>query len=252
LASIFINYRRKDSEYAVGWIDEHLEKQFGREQVFRDIDLIPLGVDFPQHLKERLDRCDVFLAVIGRDWLHIKKDGKKRALDDPDDFVRIEIEVALGRGIPVIPVLVQGARVPQKSDLPPTLQDLSSRNAVEVRADHDFRNDVRRLIGKIESHLKAAEEARRQAPGRPDTSDPMQLVAFVKSRYSQRLGGVNDVALLTIIHDLESNENGAAKRAIDRLNSLLGMSFNEAELWANNIHQSIAEFKNLAPEEGQK
>lgn len=249
MASIFINYRRKDSNDVVGRIDDRLEARFGREKVFRDIDSIPLGVDFSQHLKEHLDRCGVFLAVIGRDWLNIKKDDGERAIDDPGDFVRIEIETALQRKVPVIPVLVQSATFPQKSDLPPTLQDLAFRNGVEVRADPDFKKDVDRLIGQIESYLKAAEEAPRKVAGPSDASQPMQIVAFVKSRYSQRLGGIDDMALLTVIYDLESKENGAAKRAIDRLRTLTEMDFIEAEGWANNILRSIAEFKNLAPEE---
>ncbi|MEO5780209.1 MAG: toll/interleukin-1 receptor domain-containing protein [Arthrobacter oryzae] len=109
---ILISYRREDSADVTGRIYDRLIQQFGREAVFMDVDSIPLGVDFRVHLDEQVAKCEVFLAVIGRDWMqHLGSTGRTR-LDDPRDFVRIEIESALKRQIPVIPVLVRGASIP--------------------------------------------------------------------------------------------------------------------------------------------
>jgi hypothetical protein len=106
---ILISYRREDSADVTGRIYDRLIQQFGREAVFMDVDSIPLGVDFRVHLDEQVAKCEVFLAVIGRDWMqHLGSTGRTR-LDDPRDFVRIEIESALKRQIPV---LVRGASIP--------------------------------------------------------------------------------------------------------------------------------------------
>src|SRR5947209_12396451 len=122
MPKIFISYRREDSEHIAGRIYDRLEPCFGRDNVFLDIDTIPFGVDFREHLDQAVGRCDVLLAVIGERWLEVRfKDGPKegqRRLDDPTDFVRIEIESALARGIPVIPVLVGTARMPDYLELP--------------------------------------------------------------------------------------------------------------------------------------
>jgi hypothetical protein len=147
---IFLSYRREDSAHVVGRIYDRLVQQFGKEQVFKDVDSIPLGVDFRKHLAQVVGSCDVLLAVIGMNW-HAK-DGKTR-LDDPKDFVRIELETALQRDIPVIPVLVRGAQIPEESNLPPTLATLAYRNGIAVRSDPDFHRDMDRLIEGVQSHL---------------------------------------------------------------------------------------------------
>jgi hypothetical protein len=97
-------------------------------------------------------RCDVLLAVIGRRWL--VAEGGRRRLDDIGDFVRIEVEAALQRGIPVVPVLVQAAPFPRPEDLPETIQSLVHRHGILVRADPDFHQDMDRLIRGIEGYLK--------------------------------------------------------------------------------------------------
>ena len=103
---VFLSYRREDSRHQAGRLYDQLVKQFGKGHVFKDVDSIPLGLDFREILTERVADCDVFLAVIGDAWLSIAGKSGTRRLDDPGDFVRIEIEAALGRNIPVIPVLV--------------------------------------------------------------------------------------------------------------------------------------------------
>jgi len=112
MPKIFISYRRQDSIETTGRIYDQLAGHFGSEHVFMDVDTIPPGVDFRKHLHEAVARCDVVLAVIGRDWLKRRGLFRKRRLDDPGDFVRIEIEAALQRDIRVVPVLVRDAAMP--------------------------------------------------------------------------------------------------------------------------------------------
>jgi hypothetical protein len=151
---VFLSYRREDSAYVTDRISERLMERFGRDAVFKDVDSIPLGQDFRKHLREAVGRCDVLLAVIGRDWFAVDPATGKRRIDDPRDFLRIEVESALERDIPVIPVLVQGAPVPEEQQLPESLRPLAYRNAQPVRPDPDFKNDLNRLMQGIEAQLK--------------------------------------------------------------------------------------------------
>src|SRR5215472_9531740 len=137
MPKIFISYRRDDSGYMAGWLYERLKRQFGPENLFMDIDTIPFGVDFRDHLQRGVGQCDVLLAVIGRNWLGRTAEGSRR-LDDPRDFVRIEIEAALTRNIFVIPILIDQVRMPAETDLPASLAALAYRNALEIAHGRDF------------------------------------------------------------------------------------------------------------------
>ena len=135
-----------------GRIYDRLVQRFDKAQVFKDVDFIPLGVDFREHLGGVVGKCDVLLAVIGDGWLAADSTGRRR-VDDSKDFVRIEIEAALQRNIPVIPLLVRGASVPTENDWPASLALLSYRNGIAVRSDPDFHRDIDRLIAGLEGHL---------------------------------------------------------------------------------------------------
>lgn len=148
--SIFISYRRSDSIAATGRIYDYLERHFGYEHVFKDVDSIPPGVDFREYLAQAVGQCQVFITVIGSTWLNTLDEHGHRRLDHPDDFVRLEIESALKRNILVIPVLLSGAKMPQADELPEGLQGLVYRNAVQVQDDPYFRSDVNRLIRGID------------------------------------------------------------------------------------------------------
>jgi formylglycine-generating enzyme required for sulfatase activity/serine/threonine protein kinase len=126
-----------------------------------------LGLDFREILTERVAGCDVLLAVIGDDWLSIAGKSGTRRLDDPGDFVRIEIQRALDRDIPVIPVLVGNSSVPQAVELPDSLRKLAFRNGLAVRPDPDFHNDVDRLIRGINDVVSTMRG--RTAPRGPGT-----------------------------------------------------------------------------------
>lgn len=152
---IFVSYRREDSADVTGRLCDTLEREFGAENVFRDVDSIPLGVDFRDHLGAAVQRCRVLLAVIGKNWAGPLDDGSRR-IDDPVDFVRVEIESAIARGVPVIPLLVGQAIMPKADMLPAALAPLAYRNGMSLRPDPDFRNDVARLCRDLHTHLTDA------------------------------------------------------------------------------------------------
>ncbi len=143
---VFISYRRKDSHYIADRIYDWIEREFGADNIFKDVDSIPLGRDFRRILHDAVARCDALLVVIGPRWLNETDAEGRRRVDDPGDYVRIEIETALTRDVPVIPLLVDGAPFPRREDLPPSLQDLVYRHGTLVRPDPDFRHDMGRLI----------------------------------------------------------------------------------------------------------
>jgi hypothetical protein len=146
---VFVSYRRSDSIDICGRIYDRLVRDFGEKNVFKDVDNIPFGVDFVDYLDNQVKECTVLLAVIGPKWVDATDDKQRRRLDDPNDFVRIEIESALKRNILVVPVLVGSAGMPYSDDLPESLRPLTRRNGIEVRPDPDFHNDMTRLIKRL-------------------------------------------------------------------------------------------------------
>jgi hypothetical protein len=138
---IFINYRRSDTAAYAGRIFDRLRSTYGHESVFMDITHIELGMDFTVAVREAVAKCDLFLCLIGKDWLRTE-DAEGRRLDNPRDQVRIEIEAALARDdIRLLPVLFEGAQIPDPKDLPTQLAPVALRNALEMsdkRWDYDF------------------------------------------------------------------------------------------------------------------
>jgi hypothetical protein len=152
--NIFISYRRSDSADITGRIYDRLISEFDEACVFKDVDSIPLGADFKKYLDVKVSECKALLAIIGSTWVACRDEADRKRLDDPDDFVRVEIESALKRDIPVIPLLVQGAQMPEEMDLPPALQKLVYQNGMPIRPDPDFHNDMDRLISALERYLQ--------------------------------------------------------------------------------------------------
>lgn len=149
MPKIFISYRRADSQYVIDGIHTELCKHFPEEDVFLDVESIPLGVDFDIYLRDQIAAYDVVLAIIGPDWERIMKD---RAGQE-DDFVRIEIENALQQNKIVIPVLVKEAEMPDFSDLPASIQGLQRKNNIRIRRKPDLSGDVKRLVDGITTAL---------------------------------------------------------------------------------------------------
>jgi ankyrin repeat protein len=148
MSTIFISYRREDTVGHAGRIYDRLVDRYGPEAVYRDVDSGQPGEDFAETIRKKVEGCDVLLALIGPAWLKATDDTGGWRLAQDDDFVRIEISTALERGIRVIPVLLQGAKMPRAGDLPSALSKLSHRNAVEIRDTH-FDQDVSQLLAGL-------------------------------------------------------------------------------------------------------
>jgi hypothetical protein len=163
---IFISYRREETAYPAGWLFDRLADRFGGAQVFKDVDSIQLGDDFVEVITRAVGSCDVLLALIGDEWLTITDAHGRRRLDDPDDFVRLEIEAALTRNVRVIPILVDGARMPRADELPDSLARLVRRQALELSpARFDF--DTGRLLKVLDRTLAEVRTAQDDAASMP-------------------------------------------------------------------------------------
>lgn len=145
----FISYRRQDSADACASIYSHLDLQFRWVRVFKDIDDIPPGSNFVKVIQEALQQCEVLLAVIGPQWLTVTTSDGKRRLDDPNDFVRLEIETALNLRIPIVVLLVHGACMPNAKQLPQPLASLAQCPAFSIRPDSCFQRDMDEVIQAI-------------------------------------------------------------------------------------------------------
>ena len=156
---IFISYRRDDSSAWAGRLGDRLSNQFPSNQIFMDVDSVELGEDFVNTIEKTVGSCDVLIAVIGNGWL-ISRDGKRR-LENSEDYVRIEIATALERDIRLIPVLVDGASMPQPGDLPDDLKALARRNALQLSHDR-FRTDSDRLASAVGRALEKTAAERRE------------------------------------------------------------------------------------------
>ena len=152
MPKISISYRRADSEAITGRIFDRLIAHYGKDAIFRDIDNIPIGTDFRQHISETLHKTDVLLAIVGPQWLGKRGDAER--IQESDDPVRVEVETALRRRISVVPVLIGGALMPSVEQLPPGLKDMSYRNAVKVDSGLDFDHHMERLIRELDVILR--------------------------------------------------------------------------------------------------
>ena len=159
---IFISYRRGDSQGATGRLFDRLLQHFEHTEVFMDVDDLEPGVDFVKALNDQVANCTAFIAVIGPDWLAATDGAGQRRLDDANDYVRLEIEAALKRDIRVIPVLVDGGRMPRTEDLPESLRPLARRQAVELTHQR-FLSGVDELAASIKRAL--GKELPREALG---------------------------------------------------------------------------------------
>ncbi|MBI3821774.1 MAG: toll/interleukin-1 receptor domain-containing protein [Planctomycetes bacterium] len=164
---VFISYRRSDSVDIAGRLADRLADKLGLSNVFLDAASLAGGASWPQAINEEVEQCDVMLAVIGPNWSKAADDHGRRRIDHPDDWVRREIETALQKNIPVIPVLVSDTSMPAAAALPESLRDLANKQAAQIRSGPDFHSDSDRLIealmrlgSKVELEAKVLEEVR--------------------------------------------------------------------------------------------
>ena len=177
---VFICYRRDEFAFAARAIHDRVVQRLERENVFLDVDNIALGVDWFNVLTERVVACDALIAVIGRNWVSSADKDNNRRLDDPDDFVRIEIEAALRRDVRVIPVLVDGAAMPKANELPDALKGLARRQGIEISPVR-FDADLEKLTHALVSILKDA------APGARDAAEAEAARRADEERHARKL-----------------------------------------------------------------
>jgi hypothetical protein len=187
MAKITISYRRDDSMDITGRIFDRLASRYGRAGVFRDIDNIPPGLDFREHIGANLAGSDALIVVVGPRWTGAGRDGPAR-IHSETDYVRIEVETALGRNIPVIPLLVGGADMPQPSELPESIKNFAYRNAVKIDSGRDFDHHMNGLIRAMDGILLAP--AKPPEPAEHDAavavaSDPLA----VSGTFAEQKGG---------------------------------------------------------------
>ena len=163
LARVFISYRRQDSAASCGRIYDRLVAAFGTANVFRDIDSLVPGDLFAQKIRDCISQCDGVIALIGKSWLSVVDEGGRRRLDDPADFVVLEMVEAAAQGKPVFPVLVDDARMPKLADLPQAVAFVAQRNAIEI-TDRHFAADMHRLVDALSIATIGSGNAREQAP----------------------------------------------------------------------------------------
>jgi len=166
---IAISYRRDDSTSVAGRLHDRLLTEFGKANVFMDFDSIPYGVDFREHIKRTLERADVVVAVVGPGWLGAQKEARR--IDDPSDFVRLEIAGALHRGIPVIPFLIDDTPMPKPDMLPPDMQGFAFRNALMLDSGIDFHHHADRLVAGIRQLFEDAAANTTITPAEPKRTD---------------------------------------------------------------------------------
>jgi uncharacterized protein YjbI with pentapeptide repeats/predicted RNA-binding protein with RPS1 domain/tetratricopeptide (TPR) repeat protein len=214
--SIFVSYRREDAGYAPALLHERLIGHFGRERVFPDVAAIQVGDDFAEQLTVAVESSKVLLALIGPRWV---TDLRPR-LDDPTDFVRFEIETALSHNVAVVPVLVDGAEMPDASELPDSLNSLAFLSAYELRSSN-FDHDVDRLLLYLDSYLGPPDQQEPASePSQADLDDP-----------SQQAGPDREVDLDADIerayHELETKRHSATTRAalLSNLGAMLRTRF---------------------------
>jgi TIR domain/Ankyrin repeats (3 copies) len=194
-SKVFISYRREDSAAYAGRIQDWLKREFGHEFIFIDVDGIPLGIDFVKHLRREVSSCGALLAVIGPHWLDVRDENGARRLDSPTDFVRIEIATALRRTIPVVPILLDGTRVPKADQLPKDLKELAVRNGLDVRHT-TFPTDMDKLIRwlkeQIGTPLASQPPPRMQERPTATLKAESKYLAKTESEYLEELLKVDD------------------------------------------------------------
>lgn len=162
MPKVLISYRRSDTAHVAGRIFDKLVAYYGADNVFMDISNTPFGIDFREHIAEVFSEGDILVALIGREWAGPAGDGSRR-IDRANDMVRIEVETALQRKIPLIPVLIDDAPMPQPSDLPLTMEALAYRNAAELDSFRDFHPHMDRLIQAMDRLVATGRAARTDA-----------------------------------------------------------------------------------------
>jgi tetratricopeptide (TPR) repeat protein len=235
VSKIFISYRRSDSADISGRIHDRLVPHFGGGSVLMDISSIPAGADFREHIKELIQQSGILLAVIGPQWEGGDTPGIRR-IDEPEDYVKLEIEQAIGKPLPIIPILVGGRAMPKPEQLPASLVSLAYRNAIEVRSGSGFPMDMEAVIKGIEVYIqrpqiegpaKMAQEAVRR--GDELLEQKHYELALKEYERAQALDTANVDAWAG--KSLVLCELDRAKEALEASEHAIGLQFQHARAW---------------------
>ena len=187
--AVFLSYRREETRHLAGRLADRLTERLGSTRVFMDVDAIEPGVDFAAAIAREVASCDVLIALIGPTWSTITDRQERRRLDDPDDFVVLEIQAALERDIHVIPVLADGAVMPDQYDLPEGLRGLTRRHT--IRLDHEtFRSDIGPLLEAVERMLPTLAQKAVEPTTRPDAHAASQAIDKKHSEHASDADGL--------------------------------------------------------------
>lgn len=148
--SIFISYRRRDASAIARWLEETIEQNFGKSSVFIDTDAIEMADEWPARIQDALDKASVMLVLIGPDWLRSHDEYGSRRLDNPKDWVRMEILHALEKGLKIYPILISKADLPEAKGLPEELRPLLNHQSFNLR-EAEWRTDIAQLLKKLEA-----------------------------------------------------------------------------------------------------
>jgi hypothetical protein len=171
MSTVFISYRREITAGEARALFNELLEKLGKNSVFMDVDSIALGRDFRSALQKTLDSCDLMLVLIGRDWANVKDEEGRTRLENPGDFVRLEIGAALRRDIVVTPILVQGAHMPAPEHLPADIRDLVYRNGFEL-SHNRWESDVAEMIRRLGLDISKAAGQVEQSASAPAPDPP--------------------------------------------------------------------------------
>jgi hypothetical protein len=205
--AIFVCYRRQDAADSVDRICDALETDFPADAIYRDLDSIPVGTDFPLHVRRAISECTVALIVIGPSWLNAADANGRRRLDDPSDYLRVEIETALRMpDVVVIPVFVREARMPAEHELPESLRPLTRRNGLAVRPRPHFDSDIARLKVALHDAIAAmttrrAERARRadQAGAAARSAPELRVTRLDEEDWNELLNRIESGTLAVVL-----------------------------------------------------
>ena len=220
MKNIFISYRREDSEGFARGLFQSLVGAFGPDHVFMDVEDIGLGADFVDAIDKSLASCGALLVLIGPQWAACTDAGGNRRLEDPMDFVRMEVINALERGVRVIPVLVKGAKMPASDQLPEALQPVTRRQALELRHER-WNQDVDHLVSALAMELGLTRKDRLQEPVAPPAPPPPSKKSTGRGKLLGGLAGAAVVIIALFVYvvlpkgDLPPAPQEEARRAID-------------------------------------
>ncbi|MCA8993702.1 MAG: TIR domain-containing protein [Planctomycetaceae bacterium] len=240
MRTVFISYRRADSSGIAGRIYDRLRNEYGEQLVFFDVDSIPAGVRFRDYIRDAIRDCGAIVAIIGRDWLGFSENGIRR-IDEPDDYVRQEVQFALDNEIPILPILVDDTKMPTADELPVELRPLADCNALKVDTGSDFEVHVGRLLER----LGAIVERHRRIPRVSEPEPDKRTTTLTDDDFEDK---VLDYKGVFIVFAIDPSDSLWGIRAYDMKKALITMGVHEfciGFLEGIGSHRSVAAHFNI-------